>query len=85
MEWPGASGEAENADNSRDKEGVGRRIGIFHFENLRGFNAQSERFLTNKLYWESRAILQSLSVLDDNSDEVASQSASAYAGKWYFQ
>lgn len=35
------------------------------FENLRGFNSQSERSLAKKLSWEGRAILQSLSVLDD--------------------
>lgn len=35
------------------------------FENLRGFNAQSERSLAKKLSWEGRAIAQSLSVLDD--------------------
>lgn len=35
------------------------------FENLRGFNAQSERSLAKKLSWEGRAISQSLSVLED--------------------
>uniref|UniRef100_M4B9U8 Myosin motor domain-containing protein n=1 Tax=Hyaloperonospora arabidopsidis (strain Emoy2) TaxID=559515 RepID=M4B9U8_HYAAE len=83
LEGPGASGEVESADNSRDKRRSGEKdaLAFCHFENLRGFNAQSERFFANKLCWESRAILQSLSVLDDNSDEVASQSASASAGK----
>ncbi|CAI5736000.1 unnamed protein product [Hyaloperonospora brassicae] len=79
MEWPGASGEDESVNNSRDnKRGVEKdALAFCHFDNLRGFNAQSERVLANKLCWESRAISRSLSVLDDNPDEVASQSASA--------
>lgn len=35
------------------------------FENLRGYNAQSERTMAKKLSWDGRALSQSLSVLDD--------------------
>ncbi|POM58280.1 Myosin-like protein [Phytophthora palmivora] len=56
-------------------------VAFNHFENLRGFNAQSERALAKKLCWESRAISQSLSVLDENSDEVPALATSATAGQ----
>ncbi|KAG1710621.1 hypothetical protein DVH05_013345 [Phytophthora capsici] len=83
-EWPGMSNEEESADNSSDKkkQSVEKDAVAFnHFENLRGFNAQSERALAKKLCWESRAISQSLSVLDDNPDEVSSLASSASAGQ----
>ncbi|KAG7379610.1 hypothetical protein PHYPSEUDO_008337 [Phytophthora pseudosyringae] len=84
-EWPGMSGEDEGADNSSDKKSKQSvekdALAFNHFENLRGFNAQSERALAKKLCWESRAISQSLSVLDDNPDEVPSLASSASAGQ----
>ncbi|KAG6576529.1 myosin-like protein [Phytophthora cinnamomi] len=83
-EWPGM-GEDDGAENSSDKkskQGVEKDALAFnHFENLRGFNAQSERALAKKLCWESRAISQSLSVLDDSPDEVSSLASSASAGQ----
>ncbi|GMF21265.1 unnamed protein product [Phytophthora lilii] len=81
-EWPGISGEDDSADHSKSKQSVEKDALAFnHFENLRGFNAQSERALAKKLVWESRAISQSLSVLDDNPDEVPSLATSASAGQ----
>ncbi|KAG7396182.1 hypothetical protein PHYBOEH_002623 [Phytophthora boehmeriae] len=78
-EWPGMSGENEGADNEKQVEKDA--VAFNHFENLRGFNSQSERALAKKLCWESRAISQSLSVLDDNSEEVPSLATSASAGQ----
>ncbi|KAG3008307.1 hypothetical protein PC121_g5512 [Phytophthora cactorum] len=84
-EWPGMSGEDEGADYSSDKKSKQSAekdaVAFNHFENLRGFNAQSERALAKKLCWESRAISQSLSVLDDNPDEVSTLATSASAGQ----
>ncbi|KAF1785078.1 P-loop containing nucleoside triphosphate hydrolase [Phytophthora cactorum] len=84
-EWPGMSGEDEGADYSSDKKSKqsaeNDAVAFNHFENLRGFNAQSERALAKKLCWESRAISQSLSVLDDNPDEVSTLATSASAGQ----
>ncbi|KAL4144835.1 hypothetical protein PRNP1_013960 [Phytophthora ramorum] len=84
-EWPGVSGEDEGADNLSDRKSkLGPEkdaLAFNHFENLRGYNAQSERALAKKLCWESRAISQSLSVLDDNPDEVPSHATSASAGQ----
>uniref|UniRef100_H3HE41 Myosin motor domain-containing protein n=1 Tax=Phytophthora ramorum TaxID=164328 RepID=H3HE41_PHYRM len=81
----GVSGEDEGADNSSDRKSkLGSEkdaLAFNHFENLRGYNAQSERALAKKLCWESRAISQSLSVLDDNPDEVPSHATSASAGQ----
>jgi hypothetical protein len=81
-EWPGVPGEDENVDtpSDRKKHSVEKDALAFnHFENLRGYNSQSERALAKKLCWESRAISQSLSVLDDNSDEASSLTTSASA------
>ncbi|KAG2523056.1 hypothetical protein JM18_005906 [Phytophthora kernoviae] len=85
-EWPGMSGEDEGTDSASEKKAKQilvekDALAFNHFENLRGFNSQSERALAKKLCWESRAISQSLSVLDDNSEEVPSLATSASAGQ----
>ncbi|CAI5729363.1 hypothetical protein KXD40_003619 [Peronospora effusa] len=84
-EWPGMSGEDEVADNVSDKKSKSSvekdALAFKHFEKLRGYNAQSERALAKKLCWESRAISQSLSVLDDYPDEVPSLATSASTGQ----
>ncbi|KAE9007299.1 hypothetical protein PR001_g15876 [Phytophthora rubi] len=83
-EWPGM-GEDDGADNSSDKKSKQSAerdaLAFNHFENLRGFNSQSERALAKKLCWESRAISHSLSVLDDSPDEVSSLASSASSGQ----
>ncbi|TDH68114.1 hypothetical protein CCR75_005428 [Bremia lactucae] len=73
-EWPGMATQDESVDPTSDKKDSVEKdaLAFNHFENLRGFNSQSERALAKKLCWESRAISQSLSVLDDTSDEGAS-------------
>ncbi|KAI9989899.1 hypothetical protein PInf_020190 [Phytophthora infestans] len=82
-EWPGVSNEdEENSSDKKSKQTAEKDAVAFnHFENLRGFNSQSERALAKKLCWESRAISQSLSVLDGNLDEVSSLATSASAGQ----
>ncbi|GMF53284.1 unnamed protein product [Phytophthora fragariaefolia] len=83
-EWPGLGDDdgAENGGDKKSRQSVEKDATAFnHFENLRGFNAQSERVLAKKLCWESRAISQSLSVLDDSPDEMSSLASSASAGQ----
>ncbi|CAI5744476.1 unnamed protein product [Peronospora destructor] len=65
-EWPGEDDVADNISDKKSKSSVEKDALAFkHFEKLRGYNAQSERAFAKKLCWESRAISQSLSVLDD--------------------
>ncbi|RLN14460.1 hypothetical protein BBJ28_00007000 [Nothophytophthora sp. Chile5] len=85
-EWPGVAGDEDAGDDSSEKKFKRALVekdalAFNHFENLRGFNAQSERALAKKLCWESRAISQSLSVLDDNSDDASSLATSASTGQ----
>ncbi|CAH0478355.1 unnamed protein product [Peronospora belbahrii] len=83
--WAGISGEDDISNNVSDKKSKSSvekdALAFNHFEKLRGFNAQSEDALAKKLCWESRAISQSLSVLDDNPDEVPSLTMSASLGQ----
>lgn len=64
--WPGVDDDAadltdQHARQVQEKDGVA----FNQFENLRGYNAQSERALAKKLSWDGRVLAQSLSVLDD--------------------
>uniref|UniRef100_K3XAY3 Myosin motor domain-containing protein n=1 Tax=Globisporangium ultimum (strain ATCC 200006 / CBS 805.95 / DAOM BR144) TaxID=431595 RepID=K3XAY3_GLOUD len=67
--WPGVPDDdgndltEQNQRQAQEKDAVA----FNQFENLRGFNAQSEKALAKKLCWDGRALSQSLSVLDDVS------------------
>lgn len=66
--WPGVDDDGadlseQNLRQAQEKDAVA----FNQFENLRGYNAQSERALAKKLCWDGRALSQSLSVLDDPS------------------
>ncbi|KAI9915495.1 hypothetical protein PsorP6_007858 [Peronosclerospora sorghi] len=84
-EWPRVAGDDESAEDTCDKKSKHHlekdALAFNQFENLRGFNAQSDTAMAKKLCWESRAISQSLSVLDENPDDVQSLAISASAGQ----
>lgn len=64
--WPGVDDDSTelNEQNLRQAQETDA-VAFNQFENLRGYNAQSEKALAKKLSWEGRALNQSLSVLDD--------------------
>lgn len=64
--WPGVDDDGTDLDEQNLRQAQESDAMAFNqFENLRGYNAQSEKALAKKLSWEGRALNQSLSVLED--------------------
>lgn len=64
--WPGVDDDGSDLNEQNLRQAQESDAMAFNqFENLRGYNAQSEKALAKKLSWEGRALNQSLSVLED--------------------